>query len=132
MTGHCDEITFGYVLTSILHALSDCYELERLVLFAEDHQQRPEETGDIENILIQFVVRMRNLVAICFVGPDEFHPDTVSHLNERFIHEVVPLRPSLWYYFGPTFPKENEPTVPRIHYDEIVCPINYFEMPPQF
>ena len=110
----------------VLNALLACPRLERLVLI----------NGFIPNdqfeILYQFAKNMEHLIAFCFTS-SEMETSAAAELNQKFYDLIIPSRPAFWYYIGDNLSYlDADPTVPRIHYEEIVCPINYFEIPPNF
>ena len=74
---------------------------------------------------------MGNLVAFCFTGFD-IQPFVQEAVRSRLSAEILPNRPSLWFYFGRVLPNANDPSVPRVHYDEIVNPIDPFNALPMF
>jgi hypothetical protein len=49
----------------------------------------------------------------------------VAKLKQKFDEFIIPIRPAFWCHVANDFPQATDPTVPRIHYDQIVCPINY-------
>ena len=57
---------------------------------------------------------------------------TVAELKRKFDDLIIPNRPAFWYHVDKDLPNVNDPTVPRFHYDEIVGPLNYFEVSPNF
>lgn len=117
----------------LLDALSECHTLERAVVIGEDYQKITEDDSkDMQEYLLRFVKRMQRLVAICIVSELRFDDSSaVNHLRESLLKEVTPSRPSLWYHFGPSFPKEIDPNIPRIHFNEIIRPSNPFNIPPK-
>ncbi len=84
------------------------------------------------DFLFNFISKMELLVALCFTS-FRVHPDVFKELNRRVTEEIVPLRPpSFWFHLGPKPPNANDHSVPRIHSDEIVHPIDWFYSPPKF
>ena len=119
----------------ILKALESCPKLEQLVLYEEEEKGRPKlPWGEekLQNILYDFVERMKRLVAFCFISTSGFELDTVAELKRKFDDFIIPNRPAFWYHVDQHFPNVNDPTVPLVHFDEIVCPINYYDVSPNF
>lgn len=114
----------------ILDALVSCPKLERLVLFEEEGPNLPWGDEKLQDILFKFVSSMKHLVAFCFISASEYELGSVSELKRKFDEFIIPNRPAFWYHVDRDLPRANDPTVPRIHYDEIVCPINYLEVSP--
>ena len=108
--------------------------LERLVLINKTdkrHEKNPHRMILHPNFLVPFVKEMKHLVCLCLVGFD-CDPSEVEKLNQRFNGEILIDRPSFWFHVGPKLPEGNDQTVPTVHYDEIVCPIDAFRAPPRF
>ena len=106
--------------------------MERLVLYEEEWTNRPWGEEKLQDILYDFVERMKRLVAFCFISASGFELDTVAELKRKFDDLIIPNRPAFWYHVDKDLPNVIDPTVPRIHYDEIVGPLNYFEISPNF
>ncbi len=114
----------------IFDALLACPTLERLVLFEEEGPDLPWSDKKLQDILYQFATSMKHLIAFCFVSASPFEPGAVAEIKQKFNDDIIPIRPAFWFHIDQFLPGVNDPTVPRIHYDEIVCPINYFEVSP--
>ena len=107
--------------------------MERLVLYEEEWTNRPWGEEKLQDILYDFVERMKRLVAFYFISASGFElEDTVAELKRKFDDLIIPNRPAFWYHVDKDLPNVIDPTVPRIHYDEIVGPLNYFEISPNF
>ena len=120
-------------LTNLLKCSS---HLKRLVL--DDQRDYDRDTPahhphyDMGDFLFNFISKMELLVALCFTS-FRVHPDVFKELNRRVTEEIVPLRPpSFWFHLGPKPSNANDHSVPRIHSDEIVHPIDWFYSPPKF
>ena len=74
---------------------------------------------------------MEHLQALC-LAVFWLDPIFIEEAKRRVFEEILPVRPSFWFHLGHTLPKENDPSIPRIHYDQIVNPLNYFDAPPSF
>ena len=118
-------------------ALLQCSShLERLVLINEKDMMKDKKDRHkmvlLPDFLLPFVIKMKHLVALCLVG-FQMKRNEVQELKRRFTDEIVPTRPAFWYYLDPQLPEGNDPSiVPRVHYDEIVCPEDAFDVPPRF
>ena len=120
------------LVLSTLKALTECEMLERLVFYEEEGCQSAWEGEPFKDTVVKFTTAMKLLVALCFVTPILLDRTTVDDVVAELNHYVVPQRPAFWFHFGSSLPRANDPSVPRIHYDEIVCPINYYDMAPDF
>ena len=85
----------------------------------------------LEDFLLHFVKEKKKLVTLCLAG-FQIDPSTVERVHQRFLKEILPLRPPLWFHLGTELPKVNDTTVPRIHYNGIVNPVDAYFAPPQF
>jgi len=123
------------VLLFLKNLLKCAGHLERLVLynaqgfcFADEYWECP---SDIEDSLVNFAVKMDHLVALCLAG---FHidPEIIHNVYQRVEKEkeILPPRPSFWFYLARQRPAENDCSIPRIHCDEVVNPIDGFYAPP--
>jgi len=121
--------------SQFLFVLRHCREtlpkLERLVLVNSSGAVRNPAHSGLEALLVAFVEGMPDLVALCLVG---FQIDrmAINAINRRLTGDIVPLRPALWFHVGQELPKTNERSVPKIHFDEIVNPLDKFHAPPHF
>lgn len=110
----------------LLNSLLACPRLERLVLI---DGYMPND--QLES-LYQFVKNMKHLVAFCFVS-NLIDENNIPELNQKFHDNVTPSRPAFWHCIDNSLISLDErPTVPQIHMDEIVSPVNFFEIPPNF
>ncbi len=88
-----------------------------------------DEYAELEDFILPFVKGMPHLIALCLIGL----PILPTELFKRQLtEEVLPLRPAFWYYQDDEYPEENDASVPRIHYDEIVYHFDPFYDPPPF
>jgi hypothetical protein len=111
---------------AILNALLDSKRLERIVLYEEEDDSKfPWKSQELQDVLFKFVSSMPDLVCFCFITASEIEPGTVAKLKQKFDEFIIPIRPAFWCHVANDFPQATDPTVPRIHYDQIVCPINY-------
>ena len=117
-------------------ALRKCSHLERLVLLNETDGTDDNDAHKIvlhSDFLLQLVAEMKKLVALCIIGFD-WNPskEEVEVLKEKFIEEILSIRPSFRMQVGSFWLKVNDPKVPRIHHDEIIFPIDVDRTPPRF
>ncbi len=109
--------------------------LERLVLYirrTDPKKSSAAANNELEDFLLTFVSEMKHLVVLCLVGVD-MNPGSIELVKRRLIEEVIPIRPSFWFYFGEKLPEGFDPEVPPIHYDEIVYPPDWsHSAPPSF
>ena len=128
-----NEIEAHHVLL-LLKALLKCStHFERLVLINETNggsQGAPNIVPVQSALLLSFVSKLKHLVALCLVGFQFDSP--VDVLKKQIAEEVTPHRPAFWFHLGPKLPKGNDVTVPRIHYYDIVSPIDALNAPPRF
>ncbi len=119
---------------AVLNALLDSKRLERIVLYEEDGEEDdskfPWKSQELQDVLFKFVSSMPDLVCFFFFTASEIEPGTVAKLKQKFDEFIIPIRPAFWCHVDRTLPRAMDPTVPRIHYDQIVCPMEY--LAPEF
>lgn len=113
--------------------LENCPRLQRLALIVnlDGHQRDFNNYAEMGDFLVDFVKKKEHLIALCLAG-FEIDPTTVEHLRKRLADEILPRRQPFWFNLGPQLPKVNDTSVPRMHYDEIVKPIDPYYAPPRF
>ncbi len=82
--------------------------------------------------LVSFVSKMKRLVALCLAGAriDVGFADLVK---QELTDKILPLRPALYFYVGKELSDEDrDVSAPRIHFDEMMYPINPFDALPPF
>jgi len=72
---------------------------------------------------------MPHLVALCLAG---LGIDSNGVVKRQLIEEVIPERPAFWFHLSRNLPTANDPSIPKIHYEEIVYPIEEWFTPPRF
>jgi len=84
----------------------------------------------LADFLIQFCSKKKHLtcLSLTFFNLDDA---LIDQVNQRMAEEVLSERPSLWFYLGNRFPEASDPTVPSVHYHEMIHS-NYFDPPPKF
>jgi len=86
----------------------------------------------LEDLFVGFATEMDRLVALCFAG-FKVTPKVVHKVNRRVKREIIPHRPAFWFHLDENLPKANDLSVPRIHIQEVVEPIDvYCPTPPAF
>jgi len=118
-------------LLSFLNALKNCNKLERFGFLVKDDLNRHSSDyyAPLEDTLVKFVKDMPHLVALCLAG---LGIDSNGVVKRQLIEEVIPERPAFWCHLGRNLPTANDPSIPKIHYEEIVCPIRAWDSPPRF
>ena len=115
----------------MLSAARQLRHLERFVLYHEVWEEvEAVEFPSLPEFLCQFVLELRNLVALCLV--DKFDASDIEPTRRKVMEKIKPSRPAFWFHIGHDLPEGGDPTVPRIHYDDVVNPVNYYHIPPQF
>ena len=108
--------------------------LERLVLLnGMKGRDDPHKMTLLPDFLLPFVTKMTHLVALYIIGfrwdPSQ---EEVDALKQRFTREILANRPAFRMQVGPLWAIENDLDLPRIHYDEIIFPMNLDHTPPRF
>lgn len=102
-----------------------------MIVNPDNVQQDPNQYVEMGDFLVDVVKKKEHLIALCLVG-FQIDPTTAEHLRKRLMKEILPRRQAFWFHVGLQLPKVNDASVPRIHYDEIVNPIDPICAPPQF
>ena len=125
-----DGITLFWLLKYLLGSSS--LQLERLVLIAESSKNGPDWNHPIKlpDLIVKFALKMKRLVCCCIVF-DRMDSNLIKEIQQRIAKEIVLIRPSLWFHLGREKPLASDPSVPSIHYHEMVDPIIYVP-PPSF
>jgi len=88
-----------------------------------------KSSSQIGDLVVGFATEMDHLVALCLAGFC-LNPNAIRQVNRRVKKEILPQRPAFWLYLAGEVPVGNDPKIPRVHYDEIVNPIDGFYSPP--
>jgi len=117
-------------LVAFFKGLKRSPTLERLVLYAvKDNWKRdPVYNASLQDAILPFVKGMPHLVALGLLG----FPIDSCLVEQQLIDEIVPNRPAFWSFLGSELPKASDLSVPRIHYEEIVDPIDPYYDSPRF
>lgn len=59
-------------------------------------------------------------------------PKVAEVIKRRLTEDLLPERPALWIYIDQEFPKATDLFIPKIHFDEIVDPVDRICAPPRF
>ena len=117
-----DEEDYPSAALSILKAiLEKSVLLERLVLIDGGSDNLPiwNQPPEFADFLVEFASKMPHLTCCClsFKQLDSF---PIVNIKQRIAHEVVRVRPSLWFHIDRSLPEASDPGVPWVHYHEIV------------
>jgi len=113
---------------------SNLQYFERLVLKVVKEcvfDRNPIHFAEFQEFIVPFAKGMTHLVALGIFG-FPFHPSAAEEIRRRLSEEVVPHREAFWFHLSENLPRENDTSVPRIHYDEIVAPRDPIDAPPKF
>ena len=115
-------------LLSFLNALKSCNKFERFGLLIGNELNSSDHYAPLENSLVKFVKEMPHLVALCLAG---LAIDCNGAVKRRLIEEVLPERPAFWCHLSRNLPSD-DPSIPKIHYEDIVYPMEEWYSPPRF
>lgn len=126
----CSELQSDLsTLPVFLKALKCCPYFERLALVVKEDGRKRSTVNytPLEDAILPFVKQTTQLVALCLVGIliEPFY------VQQQLIKEIVPNRPAFWFHLGPELPEASDLSVPRIHFNGIVDPINPYCVPPR-
>jgi len=91
-------------------------------------ERGPVYNAPLQDAILPFVKGMPHLQALCLVG----FPIDASVVGVQLMTKIVPDRPAFWFNFSQELPKASDLSIPRIHYEGIVNPINPYYCPPPF
>jgi len=119
-----------HLLTFFKSILKFSPDLERLFLvdvdlfFGGPAWKQPD---NMESTIIEFALKMKHLVALVLGFPNNFPCSRLNYIRSLMVDKVSPLRPVLWYWFDldRIIPNLVDPTVPFIHYQEMIDPFYY-------
>ena len=82
------------------------------------------------DFLVDFTMEMKHLscLSLSFGQLDE---NLIEKVRQRIKKEILPGRPSLWFHLSSEIPDVGDPSVPKVHYVEMID-TNYFDPPPIF
>lgn len=103
--------------------------LERLVIYEERGHFLTWDLHKHTEAIVRFAKDMRKLVAFALISP-LLEDDSGRKISAEFDRLIVPRRAAFWHHMGHNPPTNSQ--VPKIHNDEIVGPINYYQMAPEF
>ena len=115
-------------LPFFFRTLNICKNLESLFFITKARKRIPIHYTPLQDSILPFVKEVPHLVALCLVG----YPIDSSVVDGQFRAEIVPNRPAFWFHLGSELPKANDLTVPRIHYNGVVNPIDPYYASPRF
>ena len=110
--------------------------LERVAIDFKGYWKWPDRdpvgNGIMSNFIVNFVSKMTHLVCCILVFRDLYNPALIEEVNRRIMNEILPSRPSLYFYLGTKMPQARpHSNIPLIHFHDMVDPINYVP-PPTF
>ncbi|KAK4001939.1 hypothetical protein OUZ56_003803 [Daphnia magna] len=108
------------ILMELLSAAGSCPSLERLMIRQYKGNSIDKELDSIlPQCLMNLVsVRLPRLLAFCLIY--RLQLKTVMAITDAFRENILPIRPSFWFFINETLPCEIN--VPRVHFDGIIDP----------
>lgn len=108
------------ILMELLSAAGSCPSLERLMIRQYKGNSIDKELDSIlPQCLMNLVsVRLPRLLAFCLIYL--LQRKTVMAITDAFRENILPIRPSFWFFIDETLPCEIN--VPRVHFDGIIEP----------
>lgn len=120
-----------WIHAPFLKALKLCPNFERLVLFAVKvswDERSFAYSALLEDSVVKFAKGMPHLVALCLAG----FPIDPTIIRQKLVNVIDPNRAAFRLYLGSELPKASDISVPRIHFDGIIDPIQPYYAPPSF
>lgn len=116
------------VLVLLKDLKKSCPKLERIALV--QCMGNCLLSQELEDYLFSFTTGMEHLEFVYLVG-FKIDPARAGRIKEKLNEMVLPLRPSFWCHVGLELVKGYDPSVPRVHYREMISPL-YWDAPHNF
>jgi len=81
------------------------------------------------DFLVDFILKMKHLSCLS-LSLKQLNGTLIQKVHERIKKEVLPTRPSLWFHLDRKIPDVLNPSVPKVHYHEMIH-TNYSHPPPK-
>lgn len=81
------------------------------------------------DFLVDFTLKMKHLSCLS-LSLKQLDRKLVQQVHQRIVNEVLPSRPSFWFHLGSKIPDAVDPSVPKVHYQEMIH-TNYSDPPPK-
>ena len=85
----------------------------------------------LADFIVQLALKLKRLTCLSLSFYELNDNKLIEQVHRRMGEEVLPTRPALWFHLGSDFPEASDPSVPAIHYHEMVF-ANNFDPPPKF
>ena len=108
------------ILVLLKDLKKSCPKLERIALQLTESWTLSKE---LEDYILTFTSGMEHLVFIYLTG-FIIDPVRAVSIKEKLSATVLPLRPSFWCHVGLKSVEGNDPSVPRMHYQEMINPFD--------
>lgn len=84
----------------------------------------------LADVIVQLALKLERLSCLSLTFFDIDH-SWFEQIRQRMVEEVLPTRPALWFHLGSDFAEASDPSVPAVHYQEMVY-TNTFDPLPTF
>jgi len=111
------------VLVLLKDVKKSCPKLERIALQFRGNKNCPL-SQELEDYLFTFTSGLEHLAFIYLTGFN-IDPARAGAIKEKLNEEFLPLRPSFWCHVGRKSVEGNDPSVPRVHYQEMIKPFGF-------
>jgi len=118
----------SFIFSLLKSVLKHSPQLRRFVLLDtgeldDDHDPLDnwKLTFEMSDFMVRFALEMHNLICLC-ISSCHLNSDLIEEVNRRIVEEVLPSKPSLWFWLNTSRPKPSTSNVPMIHYHEEISP----------
>ncbi len=85
----------------------------------------------LDDVIVQLALKLKRLTCLSLTFYELSDSKLIEHVHRRMAEEVLPTRPALWFHLGTAFAEASDPSVPAVHYHEMVF-TNTFDPTPNF
>jgi len=85
----------------------------------------------LAEFIVQLALELKRLTCLSLTFYELNDRKLIELVHQRMAQEVLPTRPALWFHLDNDFPEASDPSVPAVHYHEMIC-TDDFGPPPKF
>ena len=85
----------------------------------------------LADFVVKVALKMERLTCLSLTLYELKESKLIEEVNQRMAEEVLLGRPALWFHFNSNFADASDPSVPAVHFHEMII-TNNFDPPPEF
>ena len=74
----------------------------------------------LADFIVQLALKMERLTCLSLIFNDLNASKLMEEVTRRMEKEVLPTRPALWFHLDSGFPEASDPSVPAVHFKEMI------------